>query len=323
MCEERTLANLPVVVGLGEILWDLLPAGKHLGGAPANFAYIAGLLGASGVVVSRVGGDELGAASQQMLRRTLIDVSTLQVDPELPTGTTEVSVSDEGVASYRIVEGVAWDHLTWTPELCTLAARADAVCFGTLAQRSEESRKTILRFLDETRPDCLRVFDANLRAPFYGRDVMIDSLQRATVVKLNHEEVGYALECSSLRATNDVEAADALKNRWGAEAVCITRGPRGSVIATANGTAVHAGIPIRVVDTIGAGDAFTAAMTMQMLAGASLERVSEAANGIASWIVSRPGAMPAVSAEEMCRLRSAFGIAVERERNDSPSTMSR
>lgn len=296
-----------VVVGLGEVLWDLLPTGAHVGGAPANFAYIAGVLGARSMLVSRVGDDDLGTSATALLETAGIDVRTVQVDATYPTGTTVVEVATDGTARYRIVENVAWDHLTWTPELAQVAAEADAVCFGTLAQRTAESRRTVHSLLEHTGPDCLRVLDVNLRPPFFDRDVLIESLQRASVVKLNEEEVPFALESSGACAQTDIEAAKVLRERWRLKAVCITRGPNGSVIATEEEVAVHPGQAVDVVDTVGAGDAFTAAMTLGLLKQAPLSRVIEAANTVACWVVSKSGAMPAMIPEERARLWGTFG----------------
>jgi fructokinase len=305
-----------LVVGLGEVLWDMLPAGVHLGGAPANFAYIAGILGARSVIASRVGEDELGRSAVALLQAPGIDVSCVQLDSLHPTGTSVATLENNGTARYCIRENVAWDHIAWTPELAHLAARADAVCFGTLAQRTDESMRTVRKFLEHTKPDCIRVFDANLRPPFWNRDILIESFQRARVVKLNEEELPFALECSSLDESTVLEAANALRERWRLLALCVTRGRHGSVIATADGTAVHDGQPAEVVDTVGAGDAFAAAMTLQLLNQASAARVSEAANAVACWLVSRPGAMPAVSGAERARLRKCFGAGeVNRAQN--------
>lgn len=300
-----------VVVGLGEVLWDMLPAGKHLGGAPANFAYIAQLLGARAAIASRVGADELGTSAIELLQAAGIDVSCMQIDPFHHTGTAVAKLEEDGTARYQITQNAAWDHLAWTPELAELAERADAVCFGSLAQRSPDSRRTVRRFLESTKPDCLRVFDVNLRPPFWERDTLIDSFHRATVAKLNEEELPFAMECSSLDASSVTEAADALRQRWGLLAVCISRGRHGSVIATEADMAVHTGQPTEVVDTVGAGDAFVAAMTLQLLKHASAEKVSEAANAVARWVVSRPGAMPPASAEERAQLRDWFDERAE------------
>lgn len=303
--EMRT--ESPVVVGLGELLWDLLPNGAHLGGAPANFAYGAALLGACSVVVSRVGNDDRGDEAQQILDEHGLDIGYIQTDRQHPTGTVNVDLSKDGLASYDIVENVAWDHLQWNEELQKLAMRADAVCFGSLVQRSAESRETVHHFLDHTRADCLKFFDVNLRPPFCNGFVVRQSIRRADVLKLNHEEVPQVLEFSSLPLCADEDAARKLREHYSLKAVCITRGANGSVIATATETQTHPGMRIELVDTVGAGDAFTAGLAIQMLAGAPLSSVSRAANGMGAWLASQCGAMPGISPEERDRLRREYG----------------
>jgi fructokinase len=297
----------PLLVGIGEVLWDLLPAGALLGGAPANFAYMATLLGATGALVSRVGGDELGRAAQRQMADHGVEVSHLQMDSEHPTGSTTVSLACDGSATYAITENVAWDHLQWTPDLPELADRADAVCFGTLAQRSAATRNTIFRFLEHTRSSCLKVLDVNLRPPFFTPALLRESLEHADVLKLNQEELPEVLRANSLPSQSDEEAAaQTLRQHLDLRVVCITRGKQGSILADAHQTIVHAGTPVEVVDTIGAGDAFTAALTMQLLAGHPLEQVSQAANAVGAWLVSQSGAMPVPRAAERRRLRHAF-----------------
>lgn len=303
-----------VVVGIGEVLWDLLPTGTHLGGAPANFAYMAAILGARACVATRVGEDVLGARAIEFFTAAGIDIQNVQKDSKRATGTTIATIEEGGTARYSITEDVAWDYFARNPDLVELAARADAVCFGTLAQRTDESRRTVRMFLEHTRPGCLRVFDANLRSPFWNRDILVQSLQYANVVKLNEEELPIVLECSSLKAGTDVDAAHAIQERWGLLAACITRGPKGSVIATSEGTAVHTGHAVQVIDTVGAGDAFTAAMTICLLRNKHLERVSDAANAVASWLVSKAGAMPGVSSEERAYLRDIVVV----QQNSAP-----
>jgi fructokinase len=299
----------PVVVGLGELLWDLLPNGSHLGGAPANFAYVASLLGAYSVVVSRVGNDDLGHNAQHILHQHGLDAAYIQTDWQYPTGTVNVNLSKDGLATYDIVENVAWDHLQWSNELQELAMRADAVCFGSLVQRSAESRETVHRFLDNVRADCLKIFDVNLRPPFCSAFVVRQSIRRADVLKLNHEEVPSVLEFSSLPLSADEEAAQSLRKHYSLKAVCITRGANGSIIATATETHTHPGLEVKVADTVGAGDAFTAGLAIQMLAGAPMSSVSRAANGMGAWLASQCGAMPVPLPDEQERLRREYGAA--------------
>ena len=177
------------VVGLGEVLWDMLPTGKQLGGAPSNFAYISTLLGNEGIVASRLGKDSLGDEAAGRLAAVGVNTAAIQRDSRHPTGTVQVQVDGKGQPTFQIAENVSWDFLEWTPEWKTLAEQADAVCFGSLAQRAEVSHETVRQFLAATRPDAVRIFDVNLRQTFYTRDVLAESMKVADIVKLNHEEM--------------------------------------------------------------------------------------------------------------------------------------
>jgi fructokinase len=296
------------VVGIGELLWDRLPAGSHLGGAPANFACIAQLLGASATIVSRVGDDQLGREALARLRFLGIDSSFVQIDAAHATGTARAVLASDGSARFEIARQVAWDHLEWTPELAKLAAQEDAICFGTLAQRSPASRETIQRMLACSRPQCLRILDVNLRPPFDDAEVLEASLRRASVLKLNSEELPPVLRAARLPFAAESEAAPRLQRHYGFNAVCITRGAGGSIIAFENKTVVHPGVAVDVVDTVGAGDAFAAALTLQLIAGAAPERVSEAANQVGAWIASQAGAMPTSPASGHERIRALYGV---------------
>ncbi|HXG67516.1 MAG TPA: carbohydrate kinase, partial [Blastocatellia bacterium] len=274
------------IVGLGELLWDLLPGGRHLGGAPANFAYHASRLGNHGVIASRVGNDCLGVEALERLREQGLTAEYIQVDAAHPTGTVRVRVDEGGQPDFTIAEGAAWDWMEWTPQWEGLAARADAVCFGSLAQRSPRSRETIYQFLAATRKEALRIFDVNLRQSFYSRDCLDESMKLAGIAKLNDQELPevarlFGLGCGSLE-----ERARNLLRAYGLQLVCVTRGARGSMLVSATETAEHAGIPARVTDTVGAGDAFTAALASYYLRGASLAQMNEAANRLGSWVAS-------------------------------------
>jgi fructokinase len=183
------LSKRHIVVGLGELLWDLFPAGAQLGGAPANFAYITSLLGDEGIPASRLGEDSLGANAIHRLGRLGLSTEFIQKDADHPTGTVNVEVDRTGQPRFEISESVAWDFLEWTPHWQNLAQKADAVCFGSLAQRSDRSRTTIGRFLAASRKNAVRVFDVNLRQNFYSTQVLAESVKLATIVKLNHEEL--------------------------------------------------------------------------------------------------------------------------------------
>ncbi len=309
-------AQRKVIVGLGELLWDLLPEGKQLGGAPANFSVMSARLGNRAVIASRLGNDALGREASAYLATLPADLESIQKDPKQPTGSVSVTLK-EGQAEYVIHEPVAWDFLEFTPEWKQLAAAADAVCFGSLAQREPVSRRTIHAFLAATRRDCVRVFDVNLRKPFYTRVVIEDSLSRATILKLNDAEMPQVLKLLQLlKAGEDAPATpDAGFLRQGArrlldefpiQLVCVTMGGSGSLLVTRETFDRHPGIRIEIADTIGAGDAFTAALTSYYLQGAPLPVLNEAGNRWGSWVASQAGGMPALSEEKRAEVEQAI-----------------
>jgi fructokinase len=285
-----------IVVGLGELLWDILPTGEQLGGAPANFAYITAMLGDCGIVASRIGGDERGDKALALLQKAGLTTAHLQIDEVRQTGTVEVELDDKGKAAYRITEEVAWDVLQWTADWQELAARADAVCFGSLAQRSPQSRQAIRRFLQATRPDALLVFDVNLRAPYYSAEVVTESLKLAKVLKLNDEELPILMKLCGLEGATEEGSLQRLLQTYDFHMVCLTRGAQGSLLVTDSGRVAHPGFTVEVADTIGAGDGFTAALMHHYLRGASLQKINEAANRMGAWVASQVGAMPLAQA---------------------------
>ncbi len=282
-------------------MWDLVPGQKHLGGAPTNFAFVASLLGDHGIVASAVGLDPLGKEAALRAQQLGVDIDCLQLDAEHPTGTVEVNLH-AGQAVYTIAEDVAWDHLQWTPAWQEVAKSADAVCFGSLAQRSSVSRATIAEFLRATRPDCLRIFDVNLRAPHYSGEVVIESLRAATLVKTNDVELPEVMKLAGVSASGEVPAARNLRHAFNLRAVCITRGARGSVLVTADEVSEHPGIPAAMVDTVGAGDAFTAAMAHYMLIGSPLRIINQAANQWGSFVASCAGGTPRPAEAKLAEL---------------------
>ena len=289
------------VVGLGELLWDLLPSGKQLGGAPANFAYISSLFGNRGVVASRVGADTLGNAAVEKLAMLGLEDAFVQRDPSHTTGTVEIEIDDHGQPTFTIVESVAWDHLECTPDWQMLAAQADVVCFGSLAQRSPDSRGAILHFLKATRGDALRIFDVNLRQSYFAREVLTESLTLADVAKLNDAELPVVLSTCGLPVRNELENARVLRQEFDLDLVCVTRGVHGSLLLSESESDAHPGYKVTVSDTIGAGDAFTATLAHLFAQGASLPSMNTVANRVGSWVASLPGAMPRISREEFQR----------------------
>ncbi len=308
------MSDARFVVGLGELLWDLLPSGAELGGAVSNFAVMASRLGDHGVVASRVGMDQLGREARARLRDTPVDTAYLQDDFNRVTGSVTVTLA-EGQPKYIIHEPVAWDFLEFTPQWLSLAEQADAVCFGTLAQRAPASHRTIEGFLNETRRECVRVFDVNLREPFYSAEVIERSLELATILKLNADEMPIVLDLLGFphapEVTPDVLLAGArlLMDQFPVSLVAITLGANGSLLVTNREVHRHPGHPTKIADAIGAGDAFTAALTHYYLQGAPLAVLNDAGNRWGSWTASRPGAMPALSEDVRAQIESQIAAA--------------
>ena len=293
--EGSTLSKRYIVIGLGELLWDLLPGGKQLGGAPANFAYITSLLGDEGIPASRLGRDALGEDAILRLRELALPTAFIQEDADHPTGTVRVEVDSDGQPRFEIPESVAWDFLEWTPQWQRLAQQADAVCFGSLAQRSEPSRTTIGKFV-ASRPTAVRAFDVNLRQNFYSPQVLVDSMKLATIVKLNHEELPKIMRLFGSEHHSEEDSARRLLSLFDLKLICVTRGNGGSLLISAGECSEHPGFRVRVADTVGAGDAFTAALVHGYLRGTSLAQINEDANRIGAWVASQSGATPAPKA---------------------------
>jgi len=291
------------ILGIGELLWDVLPAGPQLGGAPANYSVMAGRLGDHATVLSRIGRDALGERALEVLAPFPVDCRQLQVDPEQPTGTVTVEL-EAGQPSYVIHQPVAWDFFELTEAWRAQAALADAVCFGSLGQRSEQSRQTIHALVRATRRECQRIFDVNLRAPFYSAAIVRESLELASVMKMNDVEVPQVLKLLGLPPSASLlgGAERLLAEFSGLKLVAITRGGEGSLLVGRSEWDEHPGIPIQVADTIGAGDAFTAAMTCYLLKGAPLKVLNEAGNRWGSYVASQSGAMPPISEQTLRRI---------------------
>jgi len=290
------------VVGIGELLWDLLPSGRQLGGAPANFAYHARTLGTDARPISRVGRDELGRELLDRLETLGLPRDAIELDPTAPTGTVTVQVGADGQPQYVIHENVAWDALRGEAPARRAVAEADAVCFGSLAQRSEPSRSTIRSLVASTPPTALRIFDVNLRQHYFSRDVIDDSLRLANVLKVNDTELPRLAELFQLTG-NPRDQIAALATRYSLRLVAYTRGAAGSLLYADGQWSDHPGVSTQVVDTVGAGDSFTAAMTLGLLAGWGLDHVNEQANRVAAYVCSCAGGTPPLPAE----LRAAFG----------------
>jgi fructokinase len=280
------------VVGLGEVLWDLLPGGACLGGAPANFAYITTLMGDHGIVASSIGEDSRGIDALRRLEELGLDIDHVQTDREHPTGTVNVDVDGNGQPRFEIAQPVAWDYLQWTLDWQHLAETADAVCFGSLAQRSATSRETIRRFLKATRANTLKIFDVNLRQSFYSQDVLAESMRLADIVKLNNDELPRLMSFNGMPQKDELTSARRLMAEYQLELVCITRGGKGSLLVAEKNSSEHPGFKVQVADTVGSGDAFTAGLVHEYLRGASLDLMNEVANLVGAWVASEVGAMP-------------------------------
>ncbi len=291
------------LVGIGEILWDMLPGGRQLGGAPANFAYHAHALGMGGAVVSRVGADRLGREVFDRLDALGVDWGCLQTDEEHPTGTVTVTLAPGGTPDYEIHEGAAWDFLEWNDQLAGLAHETTAVCFGTLASRGYRTRQTVVKFLEACPKNCLKVFDINLRQSYFTVEMIRDYLRRADVVKLNHEELPTVFDLFGLTFGSESEALRTLVQKYGLKLVVLTRGGGGSALCDGQKVSEHDGFePETMMDTVGAGDSFTAAVTCGVLSGWDMDQINDAANRLASFVCSKSGATPVLPYE----IRSLF-----------------
>jgi fructokinase len=290
------MKSRPVLGAIGEMLWDVYPDAAHFGGAPANFAAHAASLGAESWMVSAVGMDDLGEKALQLLQERNVLGTQVTRDREHPTGQVRVTLNAAAQASYEFIEDPAWDHLPWTEALSDLARRCDAVCFGSLAQRAPTSRDTIRRFLQATRPGTLRVFDVNLRQRFYSAEVLHASLELASAVKLNDEELPVVAEFCGLRATQPLDQLKELADRFQLRLAALTRGAQGSLLL-AEGRVDECPAPAtEVVDTVGAGDAFTATLVTDFLGGVPLETINRHANAVAAYVCSQRGATPTLPA---------------------------
>ncbi len=283
-----------IIVGLGEALWDVLPDGKQLGGAPANFAYHCSQFGFETCVVTAVGADSLG---EELLGRfDQNDLKYLAPVVSFPTGTVQVELDSAGIPVYDICLGVAWDNIPFTGELQELAQQTSVVCFGSLAQRSEVSRTTIQRFLDSV-PDgegVYKVFDINLRQSFYSREVIEASLERCNILKINDEEL--EVVCSMFGCTEgDIqERCMALLSRFDLRLLILTCGAVGSYVFSPTEESYIATPRVEVVDTVGAGDSFTATFIVSLLRGESICDAHCRAVDVSAFVCTQHGAMPVI-----------------------------
>lgn len=288
---NRNNIQMPLVAGIGELLWDLLPEGRRIGGAPTNFAYHVNASGVPATVVSCVGEDDLGKEIVKSIVDWKMDPRFVFELPDYKTGTVEVSLDKNGSPEYVINEEVAWDHPVWNDEIAKLAGSVRAVCFGSLGQRAPASRSFIQQFLRTTSPSCLRVFDVNLRQSYYDAGVIRESLELANVLKLNHEEAPVIAGLLGFSASHD-QALSEIRKRFDLDLIALTKGGEGSSLLTREKVSEHPGIPTKVVDTVGAGDAFTASLVVGLLRGDVLETLNADANRAAARVCGHSGAIP-------------------------------
>lgn len=293
-----------IVVGMGEALWDVLPEGKKIGGAPANFAYHAAQFGLRSCVVSAVGNDDSGREILDTLTEKGLNYLIEMVD--YPTGTVQVELDGSGIPQYDIKEDTAWDNIPYTPELRELAGKARAVCFGSLAQRSETSRNTINRFLDDMPEEegRLVVFDVNLRQNFYTKEILNRSMRRCDVLKINDEEITEVSRLFGIPGSDFEEISRRLLERFNLKMLILTCGVKGSYVFTPDGASFQPTPKVKVADTVGAGDSFTASFISAILKGKSVAEAHALAVETSAFVCTQKGAMPVLPERIIGRLRS-------------------
>ena len=280
------------VIGIGEALWDMLPEGKKLGGAPANFAYHACQFGLEGMAVSAIGQDSLGEEIVEALEAHHLPYHLDRV--EYPTGTVQVTLDPQGVPQYEIKTDVAWDNIPYTKELAALAADCKAVCFGSLAQRNAVSRESIGLFLQAVPEDCLKVFDINLRQDFYNREVLVESFRRCDILKINDEELVVISRMFELPGLSLEEKCRSLIKTYNLQMLILTCGVNGSYVFYEGGLSFLDTPKVKVADTVGAGDSFTGAFVGSLLGGKTVPEAHETAVKVSAYVCTQSGAMPEV-----------------------------
>lgn len=295
---------LKKILGLGEILWDLLPEGKKLGGAPTNFAYFANVLGQDGVVASKIGKDPLGKEIVSEMEKLGLASKYIQTDKKYPTGTVGVELDKNGQPDYIIYRNVAWDHLELNKDWEILAKEAKAICFGTLAQRSKESKETINNFLNLSSSTAIKFLDLNIRQDFFSVDLIIDSIRMADMLKLNTSELKLIRELLKYPdKMAEKELCLKIIDEFELQLLCLTRGEDGSLILNKEDYYDHPGYKASVMDTIGAGDAFSAAVVIQYLKGKTIREISDSANRLGAWVSSRSGPTPRIDKDFLSSIK--------------------
>ena len=280
----------PVVAGIGELLWDVLPSGKQLGGAPCNFVFHAMQSGCDGYAISAIGTDEPGVELKQNLDQLGLSSKYVQSN-EFPTSTVTVTLDKNGNPDYIIHENIAWDHISWTRDLEKLAKELDAVCFGSLAQRSHESEQSVKSFLAATRPACLKVFDINLRQNYFSQKLIINSLRLSDILKLNEDELPVVAGYLGLNGNPELQLEQILRH-FNLKYVVYTLGSKGSIIISDKERSFAEVPNVQIADTVGAGDSFTAIFIAGILQGVPLKEIHNRATEISAYVCTQKGATP-------------------------------
>ena len=287
------------VVGLGEVLWDVLPEGKKLGGAPANFAYHAGqFLGMDNTMaISALGDDPLAAETIEALKKNKLNYLLPRVP--YPTGTVQVTLDGQGIPSYEIKENVAWDNIPFNVEIANIALNCQAVCFGSLAQRNSVSRTTIQQFLDATPADCLRIFDINLRQHFYNKEIIQDSIRRCNILKINDEELELVGQLFGYPDLNFENKCWLILGKYNLDMLVLTCGTNGSYVFTPGNVSFQPTPEVKVADTVGAGDSFTGSFVASILKGKTVTEAHSIAVQVSAYVCTQNGAMPSLPVKSL------------------------
>ena len=284
------------IVGLGEALWDLLPEGKKLGGAPANFAYHAGQFGLDTIAISALGEDALAEETIDALKEH--NLNYLMPRVPYPTGTVQVTLAEGGIPTYDIKEGVAWDNIPYTDEMAEIAKNARAVCFGSLAQRNSVSREDIRQFLADTPADCLKICDINLRQQFYSKEILEDSFKLCNILKINDEELVVVNRMFGYDGLDMRQTCEKMVQDYGLKMLVLTCGTNGSYVFTDDGLTSFQDTPkVTVADTVGAGDSFTGSFCACIINGKPVQEAHKIAVKVSAFVCTQNGAMPIVPEE--------------------------
>ena len=281
------------IIGLGEALWDVLPEGKKLGGAPANFAYHAGQFGLDTIAISALGEDALAEETIEALKEH--DLNYLMPRVPYPTGTVQVTLAEGGIPTYDIKEGVAWDNIPYTDEMAEIAKNARAVCFGSLAQRNKVSRENIRKFLADTPSDCLKICDINLRQQFYSKEILEDSFRLCNILKINDEELVVVNRMFGYDGLDMRQTCEKMVQDYGLKMLVLTCGTNGSYVFTDDGLTSFQDTPkVEVADTVGAGDSFTGSFCACILNGKPVQEAHKTAVQVSAFVCTQNGAMPVI-----------------------------